>query len=221
MQPKVIEAKKATHVTNRQGTALAKRARENGVLREEFEALLNDETRLKKFFDSLKTNGEWVEVLKAQAEKIGGQIHIIPQLKVNYARPHNEAAMAGGPQTGSDYNVLKVADKYQPEGEEVTEFIILFNFKNGNGSYKKAVEWGLENGLRKTTPHVPFAVGEQFPKLNYELGSNPMYVVETTGCSFDGSERACNVWWNVARRESSLCWQSSFGDSDGWFAFRK
>jgi hypothetical protein len=129
--------------------------------------------------------------------------------------------MAGGPQTPVNYNVLKVAYKYQPKNKVTEETIILFNWINGGGSYSKAIEWGLSNGLLKTIPHVPFAIGEQFPNLNYILGPNPMYVVETTGCSFPGSAAACSVSWHDARRRSDLDWQGLFGNDRDWFAFRK
>ncbi len=169
----------------------------------------------------MKNGDNWFEKLQAEAQKIGARVHLI-RLKVDYTKPHNESAMAGGPQTGSNYNVLKVADKYQPSENKVTEeTIILFNWINGSGSYSKAIEWGLSNGLLKTTPHVPFAIGEQFPNLNYELGPNPMYVVETTGCSFGGDAYACCVSWGGAGRVSGLNWRSLFGLVNVWFAFRR
>lgn len=209
------------HVTNRQGVQLANFAREKKVSREAFALFLKDEKKRKKFFDELKNGDNWFEKLQAEAQKIGARVHLI-RLKVDYTKPHNESAMAGGPQTPANYNVLKVADKYQPSENEVTEeTIILFNWINGGGSYSKAINWGLSNGLLKTTPHVPFAIGEQFPNLNYTLGLNPMYVVETTGCSFRDDARACFVCWRGARRKSRLACQSAFGDGNDWFAFRK
>jgi hypothetical protein len=94
-------------------------------------------------------------------------------------------------------------------------------FRNSNSIKNFLVKWGLENALRLTTPHVPFAVGENKPRLNYDLGPNPMYVVETTGCTFRGDASACYVWWNDAERKSNLNWQGLFGGDYGWFAFRK
>jgi hypothetical protein len=41
-----------------------------------------------------------------------------------------------------------------------------------------------------------FAVGKQFPTLHRTLGLDPMYVVATTDCTFDGNHQACYVWWN-------------------------
>ena len=217
-----MQLKEVKHVTNRQGVQLADFAREEKVSREQFALFLKDEKRRKKFFEEIMNGDDWFQKLEASAKAIGARVYLIPKLVVDYTKPHNESAMAGGPQTPSNYNVLKVADKYQPSENKVTEeTIVLFNWEKGGGSYPKAIEWGLSNGLLRTTPHVPFAVGEQKPNLNYELGPNPMYVVETTGCSFGGSASACYVWWSAAKRESSLYWQDYFGYGNGWFAFRK
>lgn len=156
--------------------------------------------------------------LQVEASKIGARVHLV-RVKVDYTKSHNESAMAGGPQTVSSYDVLKVADLYQPSKNKVTdEVIVLFNWINGGGSYQKAVEWGLSNGLSKSNPHEVFAVGEQFPKLNYELGTT-MSIVETTGCSFRSNANACCVSWDDAKRRSGLPWQSIFGRNNDWFAF--
>ena len=207
---------------NKHGVQLAQKAREHGVSRADFVNYINDEEKLKKLFADMSTdNAAWFEKLKASAEKIGARIHMLI-IDVDYSKSHNEAAMAGGPQTPSKYNALKVSDKYAPlEKGIVRETVILLNYPKGGGNYGKTVQWGLENGLRKTTPHVPFAVGENKPRLNYEIGPNPMYVVETTGCAFSGDALACCVWWDVAERGSNLLWQNNFGCDDGWFAFRK
>lgn len=216
-------AKSFEHVTNRQGVQLADKARENGVSREEFKNFLNDPQRLQKFFNSLKLeNLDWFEKLQIEAEKIDARLYLIPKLRVDYSKTHKEAAMTGGPQTGSDWNVLKVGDKYiLPTNTTVDEVIILLNYPKGGGDYIKTGNWGIKNGLEKSVPHEVFAIGEQFPKLNYTLGPNPMYVVETTGCSFDGRAIACCVYWFDAKRLSFLGWQSDFGRGGAWFAFRK
>lgn len=209
------------HVKNSQGVQLARLARDYNVPREQFSEFLKDPKRLKEFFNEIKGINPWFEKLQKEAEKMGATLHLIEELPVNYGRPHNEAAMAGGPQTPSSYDVLKVADKYRAQPETVTETIILLNHFKGGGNYQKIVEWGLQNGLRRTTPHVAFTIGERFPKLNYELGPNPMYVVETTGCSWSGYLDACYMWWDDANRRADLNWRSSFGNDRDWFAFRK
>lgn len=214
--------KTVKHVTNRNGVQLAQKARANGVSREDWVKFINDPKKLQKFFDELKNGDNWFERLQVEASKIGARVHLIPKLKVDGSRFWKDAVMAGGPQTGSGYNVLNVADKYQSSENKITdEVIILFNWINGGGSYQQAIEWGLVNNLEKTVPREVFAVGENFPNLNYELGPNPMYVVETTGCSFGSDTIACCVWWRGALRESDLRWQGIFGDGSGWFAFRK
>ncbi|MFA7285984.1 MAG: hypothetical protein WC011_04055 [Candidatus Paceibacterota bacterium] len=209
------------HVTNRQGVQLVEYAREFGLSRQEFLDFLNNKEKLENFMRSLQSNQVWFDNLQKSVEKIGARLHLIENLVVDYSIPHNQAAMSGGPQTGSDYNVLKVTDLYQSEKKVVTETIVLLNYPKGGGNYSNTVAWGMKNGLVKTTPHVPFAIGENFPKLNYDLGSNPMYVVETTGCTFGSRASACGVWWGDAERKSSLNWQSGFGNGIDWFAFRK
>jgi hypothetical protein len=218
----VMQSKTIKHVMNKNGVKLAQLAREHGVSREDFVSYINDEAKLTKLFADMNTdNAAWFEKLKASAEKIGARVHMMI-IDVDYSKSHNEAAMAGGPQTPSNYNVLKVADKYtSSEKGIVKETVILFNWPKGGESYAKAVKWGLENGLGLTTPHVPFAVGENHPRLNYDLGPNPMYVAETTGCTFGGDADACVVWFDDSERESNLHWQNFFGDGRDWFCFRK
>jgi hypothetical protein len=213
---------KFKNMTNKQGVQLAYEARKRNVSREKMENFLGNKEKLDEFFRNFVNDDDWFQKLEVSAKTIGARVYLIPKLVVDYTKPHNEYAMAGGPQIPSNYNVLKVADKYQPSENKATEeTIVLFNWKKGGGSYLKAIEWGLSNSLSSTTPHVPFAVGEQKPNLNYELGPNPMYVVETTGCTFDSNAHACCVWWGDARREPSLYRQDFFGNDIDWFAFRK
>jgi hypothetical protein len=211
----------STHVTNRQGVQLARQAREAGILREKFAEFLNDKNMTTKFFEGLVGDSNWFEKLQTEALKIGARVHLI-KIAVDYTRPHNEVALAGGPKTPANYNVLKVADKYKPSEDKITEeTIILLNFSKGDGGYKKAKNFAFANDLLPTSPHIPFAIGEQKPDLNQEIGMSSMYVVETTGCTFEGNAFACRVWWDDAERESDLCWLGSFGNSNDWFAFRK
>lgn len=217
-----MQQKKFKHVTNRQGVQLADLAREEKVSREQFANFLKDPEKIRKFFDELKNGDDWFLKLQTSAEKVGARVYLIPKLVVDYTKSHNESAMAGGPDTPSNYNVLKFGDKYPSiENKVMEEAIVLFNWPKGGGSYQKAIEWGLSNGLQRTVPREVFAVGKQLPNLNYELGQNPMYVVETTGCTFDGGSYACCVWWRDATRLSSLHWQSFFDDGFVWFAFCK
>lgn len=209
------------HVTNRQAVQLADKAREFGISREEFAVFLSDEEKLQNFFQNLQSVNIWFENLKKEAEKIGARLHLIENLVVDYSIPHNQAAMLGGPQTGYDFDVLKVGDLYQPDKKIITETIVLLNYPKGGGNYKITVSWGMENGLLKTTPHVPFFIRENFPSLNYKLGLKLMYLVETTGCVFHGNNVACFVWWDDSKYQSDVRWARRFGHAFGWFAFRK
>ncbi len=212
-----------THVRNEQLKKLGNFLREHGVSDKNLESFLGNKQKLISFCDELK-DGEsgWFEKLQIAANKIGGRVHVFHNVTVDYARSHNEAALAGGPQTPENYDVLKVGDQYKsPQTGKVVETLVAFNWSKGGGSYDEAVTFGLSNGLERTISHETFAIGEHYPKLNYELGPNPMYVIETTGCSFDGGASACLVWWSDAKRRSSLSWQSDYGGEDDWFLFRK
>lgn len=209
------------HVTNRQGMQLAEHARNFGVSRKEFKKLLDNPIRLQEFFNSLKQdNLDWFPELLVEAGKIGACVHVVTVM-VDYTKSHYDAAMAGGPQTPSDYNVLKVGDKYDlPETGTIEEIIILLRCFNNRLKYHEIVEWGIKNGLNKTVPHEIFAIGEGSTRYNYELGLYPIRVVETTGCSYGNHDRACNVYFHSSGRESSLRQQSDFGGNHTWYAFR-
>lgn len=169
-----------------------------------------------------KNYPEWFRELQKNAEDIGARVHFIPKLVIDYTKPYNESAIEGGPDTPSNYNVLKIDDKYFiSENEVKKEIIVLFNWINLGESYSKAIRWGLSHNLRKTTPHVPFAIGKYFPRINQELKSNLIYILETTGCSYGGHPFASYVLWNNSKRYSDFGGQSNFSDNNGWFAFRK
>jgi len=219
-QPEVL----VKHVTNRQFVQLATYARERNISREVVSFFLKDEKRLNNFFEDLKSINPWFEKLKAEAQKIGARVRLIKDLSVDYTKPHNDAAMAGGPETGSDCDVLKVGDFYQTENKIINEMIVLLSWPtNGGGSLRKAIGWGLSNGLLRTTPHVPFAIGEQMHGLNYHLKINPIYVVETTGTeqSNDHCLMACLMWYKNAERKAHFVSEINFNNENTYFAFRR
>jgi hypothetical protein len=221
---------KIKHVTNRNGVQLAKLAREYGVSRENFTTFLKDKKRTGKFFTEFfeELNADpWFEKIKVEAGKIGARVHLIPKLTVDYALPYNEAAEKGGSETEElDWmygHILECAGKYQlPDDKQTDETIVLINFlKEGDNSYEKAVAFGLKQGLRLTTPHVPFAIGEIYPKLNYEL-EPVISVVETTGyISKEQWPCACYVLWDGSQRTPDIRVQSIFNSECDWFAFSK
>src|SRR5665647_1400496 len=98
-------ANQTKHVMNKHGVQLAQLARQYGVPREAFVKFLKDKEKTNKLFEELITADKWFEKLQAEAQKIGARVYLIPKLVVDYKQSHNDAAMAGGPQTESSFDV--------------------------------------------------------------------------------------------------------------------
>ena len=131
----------------------------------------------------------------------GGRIHTL-ELLVDEGREWNEAINAAGPNTPENYNARKVGDLYLPTstGIKKKDFVLL-NFGPKGGSWERALAWGCQYPqLKRSVPRDVFAVGKAKPELHRELGMDPMYLVATTECAFDGGQRACGVWWGGAVR---------------------
>lgn len=122
--------------------------------------------------------------------------------------------------TPQNYDVRKTGGLYpKSSGTKEVEFTLV-NFPSGT-DWENALAYAKENNLHVTVPREVFSIGEQFPKLNKELGMDWMYAVATTECIFGGRQRACCVWWVGAGRGADLHWVSNFVDSGDWFLFRK
>lgn len=207
-------SRKNTLVTSNQTDSVRDMANAKGVTRAQFQAA-QDDGRVARFLDSLKVDS------KAVVPPQGARIHTL-RVRVKLDRLWQEAVNAAGPNTPGNYNVRKVGDQYAPTGtEEIEEDLILLNYPQGDGNWDKALAWAQIQGLKNTVPREVFAIGEQYPKLHNELGLNPMYVVATTECTFEGNRLACYVWWGDSDRGANLDWVSNFVSSDVWFAFRK
>lgn len=153
----------------------------------------------------------------------GVRIHLL-RIRYNPDGDWKEAIDKGGPNTPAVYDVRKreVSDQYPPTGTgEVEGDFVLLNFPKGGGSWDKALKWAKSQGLLLTTPREAFAIGENHPNLSTTLGQNPMYVVATTECLFEGDRLACSLWFGESDRAACLCWVGVFGDARGWFLFRK
>lgn len=212
-----MTTKKVVTVTNGQGAQFMQMARGKGVNRARFQTALDDGT-MGRVLDGIGA-GLPITIGTPIIPPPGGRFHILT-VPVVRDRDWQEAVNAAGPNTPADYNVHKVGDQYLPEGGSGKEELILLNFPSG-GSWDKAIAWAGQFGLERTVPRQVFAIGEHKPKLHEKLGLNPMYVVATEECSFDGNQRACYVWWLDSERGADLDWVSRFGSSLVWFAFRR
>ena len=202
-------------VTPRQAVCVQQMANDKKVGRELFQASL-DNGDFARFLDDVKAGTVGISAPP------GARIHIVRGVRVKQDRPWQEGVNAAGPNTPSDYNVRKVSDLYVPVGnQEVTKDFILLNYPQGGGGWDNANAWAQAARLKGTNPREVFAVGEQHPTLHNILGQNPMYVVATTECFFDGYRQACYVWWNGSDRKACLYWVSCFDRTHDWFAFSK
>lgn len=172
------------------------------------------ETHLDKMVDVLA--GMSLEIVPPT----GGCIYSV-RVPVRLDRDWQEAITAAGPNTPDNYNVRKVGSLYQPIGTgRVWADMTLMNFgPGGGGSLERAIEWAKPYNLKPTSPRQVFAIGEYRPKLDAELEMNPMYVVATTECYFEGHRQVCDVWFDGDERAARLDWVSHVGPSSDWFSF--
>lgn len=208
MKPKLM--------TDNQGLHFAKLGRQKKVTQEQFQKGL---PKLREVLDALR-NGLPITVGHLLTPPSGGRIHAV-KVAVNYGEDWQEAVNAAGPNTPGTYNIRKVGNLYPGRKEKLEKELILVNFGSAGIDWDEALRWGQSMGLAKTEPREVFVLGKTFPTLHRELGINPMYVVATTDCEFDGDRRACGVWWGVAVRGAGLCGLPFFGSAYGWFAFAR
>lgn len=144
----------------------------------------------------------------------------IPNIAVNYDRKFVDAAMAGGPQTPSNYDVLKVGDLYVARHKGIVRRnITIVNF-GLDVSSEQAQEFGQAHKLGRTLdPWECFSIGEHRPMLNRELGFDYMAVVSLEKCEFGGGSRVCVCWWRGQERKAALYWFASVWDDYCWFGF--
>lgn len=210
MEPKLV--------TDNQGLHLAKLGRQKKVTQKQFQQAL---PKLREVLDAIR-DGLPINVGRLLTPPPGGRIHTV-KVAVDYGEDWQEAVNTAGPNTPGTYNIRKVGDFYpgrKGRGRREKE-LILVNFGSAGTSWDEALRWGQSMGLVKTEPREVFAVGKTFHTLHRELGINPMYVVSTEDCVFDGARQACYVWWYDSVREAYLSRLPGFGGAHGWFAFAR
>ncbi|MBI3273774.1 MAG: hypothetical protein HYZ69_01380 [Candidatus Colwellbacteria bacterium] len=209
---------KKMDVTIPQAMSLRAMATDKGVGRVRFQTAM-DNGQASLFLDAVK-DGRKITLLPEFVAPEGGRIHELT-IPVVLDEEWQAAITAGGPDTPDNYNVRKVGDQYRPSGKGTKKSrMILVNFGPNGGSWDRAIAWAAQYPqLKRSAPRQVFAISKHKPDLHRELGFNPMYVVATTECTFEGTRRACSAWWGGAEREARLYWVSDFTDADGWFAF--
>ncbi|MEK7194727.1 MAG: hypothetical protein AAB667_00510 [Patescibacteria group bacterium] len=195
-----------------------KMATDKGVDSPMFQTNGLDNGLIARALDAVRYDHDILVVPKITAP-VGGRIHILDGIPVVQDGDWDLAINNAGPNTGKDWDVRKVEHLYLPTGTGLQSCRLLLLNNNGAG-WQAALTWAKQYPqLKPTAPRHVFAIGETQPNLHKKLGMNPMYVVATTECSFEGNQRACGVWWDGAEREASLFWVSRFASSDDWFVF--
>jgi len=206
-------------MSDNQGRETARLGRGIGLYSDVYQPALTD-GRVRRFLVALR-DGLPITIGTPIVPPPGCRIHTLT-VKVRQDREWQDAIDAAGPDTSSTYNVRKVGDLYPAVGKGTrTEELVLLNYPRGDGSWEKAQAWAAEMRLHRTDPRTAFAIGEQHPNFHREVGINPIYVVETTGCSFAGFRQACRVRWRGARRWACLNGVADDGNARDWFAFRR
>ncbi|MFZ2887019.1 MAG: hypothetical protein WA021_04340 [Minisyncoccia bacterium] len=151
----------------------------------------------------------------------GGRIHIV-RVPFNPGREWQEAIDASGPNTGKDWDIRKIGDKYPPQaGKTIEREIILVNFGKTIPDTQHALDWAKPYGLQPEPPRGVFAIGEHKPNLNKELGMDYMGVVSPVECSFGGDRQVPCEWWDGSGRSVGLDWFGGDWDGSYWFAFSR
>ena len=138
-----------------------------------------------------------------------------------------EAVNAAGPDTPEYFDVWKRKDgnQYPPEDGEVTKDILLVSDPHGcRWSEISAMAEALS--LERTFPRDIFALAALYPRLPMKLKVNlltlekePLRIVATTECSFEGLTCACDVWWDERGQGAGMQDTRDYGRPSHWFAF--
>lgn len=201
-----------TLVTSSQANVVRIMANSKGVTNVQFEAALDD-GKFDRFLETLKVDST---VLTPPQ---GGRLHTV-RICFKPDRKWIEAIDAAGPNTPKEYNIWRVGEQYPISGtKEIEEDLILLNFPQKG--FCSACVWAESNRLEVTVPREVFAIGEQHPNLHNEIKQDPICVVATRKCIFEGNDNACYVWWRGSERRANLLWTGNFESTGSWFAFRK
>ncbi|MDE1925408.1 MAG: hypothetical protein KGH79_04520 [Patescibacteria group bacterium] len=144
------------------------------------------------------------------------------RVRVRQNLPWEEAVLAAGPDTPEYFDVLKVGGQYPAGSGEVVKDILLISDCRWYEIPVIAKTLSLERAL----PRDIFALAKSHPQLPVELEAdllalekNPILIVATTECEFEGITCACEVRWNTDGRRVDMGWIGDYGGPNHWFAF--
>lgn len=149
-------------------------------------------------------------------------------VRIKQDLPWIEALEKSGPDTPDYFDIRKpeIAKQYKPEKGEVIKSITLLNsFFNCGWSEILVVAGSYK--LERTLPREVFALAAQYPDLYTQLSGagllvlkdDPIRVVATTECDFQGLTCACEVWWNGKERGADMQWIGDYKRPSHWLAF--
>jgi len=151
-------------------------------------------------------------------------LHVLSKVPVDFHMPWQEAINRVGPNTSHDDEVRKVEARFETwkfggeRGKMVSDYVFL---SGEQLNYRLVCESARDQGLLLTEPHEAFAIAQNNPNLDDELGANPMYLVATSARSFDGAGMACFAKWYGHQRGAGIEYTSAFTNDLYWFLFRR
>jgi len=150
--------------------------------------------------------------LQKNAMEVGASIHVISNLLIDYD------GMVVGEQDKYDFAKIK-AD----EPKEKFKNIILLNYPEGEGSFKKAIKWTIANNLCMTDEFVLSSIGKYKPKLRSELGLNSLvYIIGTKGVVIGKEKQAYCLIYNDNVIRLIISAKNVFGNHpEHYFALEK
>lgn len=181
---------------------------------------------------------KWVEMVKAAAPQTPRRTllgRVNRQIEKSLSKDYNPH--------GYDW-IWEIGSEYPLIGDSGEKEVILANFPSngrtfprpasmpiwiGSEPYREKTEkilgWAKRNNLKPCEPRVCFAIAEQKPELNMEIGEKCLSLVTLDGRIFEGMNRFPDVWFAgngvTTNRVAGLSTDHLGWFEHNWFAFIK